>query len=509
MFCSKCGTKLPDEAAFCPKCGEKVLRIADSEKTEEKPLEAKLSEEKAAEAKPSEEKTAEAKPVEEKPSEVKTSEAGKTEDPMSNSHMFGKLLMIALNVVALIKYFGNWFSMPVLSLFSDSDAEFSFMDLIRLFFKSGRLFKATNQNFGEVLSEVPGGVKFLALILAALFFASIILIVLSIVYYVTDRATVKFQIKECGFMAATLLSFGITVLVLQKKIDDAIGMSSLGSKIIELTSSYKWLWALLVIIAVLLYYFKNNSKFSGIVEDASKEPLKITIPEAVKKKLKIAAIVLCVVLVIVGIVKIRNHFAKDSEGYSYAEIEEMLDSKKNKIDITKGHDAFPDVYDGWDSTRSYHINEADGAFVVWSCNTYDDGDGFYLDGDYYDYDCFEGETGAVASKNCDITFYVLKPGNPIDPWASCPIDNYGDGDYSMGICGISDASVYTYDDYGRQIYEKYDWADLSFGEYRIVMVCDHVKDVDIKFAYADDHCDEYGNYGASDYAYHMYYPGEY
>lgn len=479
MFCYKCGKELPKNAAFCPFCGEKVMVDALTDTTEGS-----------------------------KEASAKT-EGSKAEAPMSNAHVFGKLLMVILNVITAIMFFRPWFMMPVVSFFSEVDNTFSFMDLIKLFFNSGRLFKATNQSVGEILSEVPGGVKIIALILAALFFASVIFIILNVVFYFTDRITIKFQAIGCGFIGATLLSFGITIWLFHKKVDEVVGMTTFGNKIIILTTVYKWLWGLLIVTALLLFYFKKNSKYTGIVEDSAKEPLKINLSDSAKKKLKIAIIVVLIFLAVFAAIKIRNHFAKDSDGLTTAKIEDMLNSGKNKIDIVKGKDAFPDDYDRWDSTISFHINEADGAFVLWNCETYDDGDGMYRDGSFFDYDCFEGETGAIASKNCDITFYVMKPGEPVNAWASCPIGNYDDGDYSMGICGISDILAQSYDDYGTTIYEKSDWSDLSFGEYRIVMVCDHVKNVDIKFAYTDDHCDEYGNYGMSDYSYRMYYPGEY
>ena len=37
MFCRICGKKLPDDSRFCMYCGEKVIKVAESAKTEEKP----------------------------------------------------------------------------------------------------------------------------------------------------------------------------------------------------------------------------------------------------------------------------------------------------------------------------------------------------------------------------------------------------------------------------------------------------------------------------------------
>lgn len=202
----------------------------------------------------------------------------------------------------------------------------------------------------------------------------------------------------------------------------------------------------------------------------------------------------------------KNSFMNPTTATSYAFDDTYVLSSDDgkdeysKLDYELCDDFFEDELDGYDDTITFTLHEADGEFTLWACEVYDDGDNGYNDYGEYDYDAFEGEMYAFASKYADITFKVIYPDGTI--YSECPIDDYNrSGEYTSGTCGIASYCGSSSDDDGNDIYQE-----PLYGTYRIVMECHNVKDVTVKFGYADD---MYWKEGGSDFDYQIFAPGAY
>uniref|UniRef100_UPI0040564E85 hypothetical protein n=1 Tax=Acetatifactor sp. TaxID=1872090 RepID=UPI0040564E85 len=459
MFCANCGAKLAKGSKFCTACGCKVGEVLQGG-SEEIPV---------------------------------TSTQGMNVSQIEKKVMI-RLSFILGYVMSVVLFVAAWFESPMVEWFSSEEFSFSFLDIVSAAFNTGRFFEKANISLGGLLAEIPFYVRAGAVLLGLLYFVSIAWLLIATVRIIVSKPILR---SQAGAVVTSLLMAFLSLLLVkgfQNYVDESIGYGlSVGAEILEITWQFKCMIALLVVIlvAIIVVSAKRNGLSIILHNPTARTVCELKRNFTFGKREKIIVGIICGVVVIGMVASAINNSIKHSDGLT---AEEIRQDGYNELSYTKDAYTLTDKLQGWESRIDFHIDSADGVYTLWSLNAYDDG----LDMGEYETQSFCGSMYACASKNVDITFYVLYPDGTI--YASCPIDDWdNDGSYTSGITGFSSCTGGTYDENGNQLF-----TGNLFGEYRIIMVADDVEDVDIVFAYDKGSTSDSGYY-----YYRMYYPGEY
>ena len=444
MFCGNCGKELPEGSKFCSACGWQVGVVGQAPGSS------------ANQGK-----------------NVVDAIADFDYAKMEKKTML-KFALFAGYIVSFLLFVAKWFEAPIVGMFSSKDATFSYLDVVAVGLKTGELFELLKLSMAKMLSQIPAGVKVVAVAFGVLYVVCMIWLAVAAVRTIAGKAIFTSQLGALVSSFVSAVSAFAIVLAFQSAVDQSMGSDfAIGENILTVT------WQLIVLILVLLamifanLYARKKEEFKNIVDSKADSIFYMLGRFKYIKWVKMGIAVLCAVAVIAWIVSAIVGAMKHSDNWSLGQLRE---DKVNKLNYTYGTYVLEEKLSVWDDFNTdweIHVEEADGVFTLF---TLEIPEGFQGAGRNVD-----EWISLFASKDIDATLYVIHEKSGFVLNSSLVEDSQLDGVYntwtSMGI-------------------------DLSIprdpGTYRVVLVCDNVKDVDLIF-----YCSEIGYYG------NVYYPGQY
>lgn len=446
MFCGNCGKELPEGSKFCSACGWQVGVVGQAPGSSAN----------------------QGKNVVDAIAEFDYAK-------MEKKTML-KFALFAGYIVSFLLFVAKWFEAPIVEMFSSKDATFSYLDLVAVGLKTGELFELLKLSIAKMLSQIPAGVKVVAVAFGVLYVVGMIWLVVAAVRTIVGKAIFVTQIGAIVSSFVSAVSAFVIVLVFQNAVDKSMGSDfAIGENILTVT------WQLILLILVLLVmlfsviYVRRKEELKHIVDSKADSLFYMLGRFKYIKWVKMGFALLCVVAVVVWIISAIVGAMKHSNNWSYGQLRE---DKVNKLNFTYGtYELEEKVCDFYDLSYEWgiHVEEADGVFTLLTLEVPEGFEGTGVGG--------SESVSLYASKNIDATLYVV----------------HEKSGFVMNVPIFEDGNVKIDDVYAAITLMG---IDLMYprdpGTYRVVMVCDDVKDVDLVF-----------DYNGSGYWRDVYYPGQY